>query len=114
MRPVRLSRSITAKVTADEYEQIAQSAVEQNRNMSEHVRELLLKGAPRPSAQELEVVLGEVLSLRSILLTLVYRINIDARFSEQEMREVIQRADADKDQRAQIRIADALTRKDNQ
>lgn len=105
MRPVRLSRTVTTKVTAEEYEQITRLAAEQNRNVSEYVRRLLLTDAKCETSPEHMTLLSEILALRSILLTLIFRVNAGIRFSEPEMREVIERADADKDNRAQARFA---------
>jgi hypothetical protein len=49
----------------------------------------------------------ELLSLRAIILNLLFRINAGDKFSKQEMLDLIRLADADKHQRAQQRIAQA-------
>jgi len=108
MRLTRLSRSVTAKVTDQEFAEIEQLTAGSNRNISEWVRECLLREIQRPrSSAEHEALLAEVLALRSIMLNLAFRSNAGEKLTEQEMRELIQRSDQDKAQKARQRLTDA-------
>lgn len=108
MRLTRLSRSVTAKVTDQEFAEIEQLTAESNRNISEWVRECLLREIQRPrSSAGHEALLAEVLALRSIMLNLAFRSNAGEKLTEQEMRELIQRSDQDKAQKARQRLTDA-------
>lgn len=108
MRLTRLSRSVTAKITEQEFADIEQLAAGSNRNISECVRECLLRELQRPrSSAEHEALLAEVLALRAIMLNLAFRSNAGEKLTEQEMRELIQRSDHDKTTRARQRLTDA-------
>ena len=63
--------------------------------LSEWVRDVLLS-APEPGAEAGEVVLAEVLALRTLFLNLQFRQGL-APLSEAEMRGLIERADGDED-----------------
>jgi hypothetical protein len=108
MRLTRLSRSVTAKVTDQEFAEIEQLTAGRNRTISEWVRDCLLREIQRPrSSAEHETLLAEVLALRSIMLNLAFRSNAGEKLTEQEMRELIQRSDQDKAQKARQRLTDA-------
>lgn len=108
MRLTRLSRSVTAKITEQEFAEIEQLAARSNRNISECVRECLLREiqCPRSSAEH-EALLAEVLALRAIMLNLAFRSNAGEKLTQQEMRELIRRSDQDKAQKARQRLSDA-------
>ena len=102
------SKSVTTKVTAPEYERIVQMAGKSNGNVSEWMRECLLrKLSPSNSAVEHEALLAELLALRAIILTLSFRIISGERPSQQEMAELIHYSDQDKTQKARQRLIEA-------
>jgi hypothetical protein len=84
--------------------------------LSEWVRDVLLS-APEPGAEAGEVVLAEVLALRTLFLNLQFRTSNGGQaqgpMTEGEMRGLIERADAVKGERARERIeaARSQTRK---
>jgi hypothetical protein len=104
------SKSVTTKITEPEYERIVQMAGASNRNISEWLRECLFREfGQSTSTAEHEVILAEVLALRSIIMTLSYQTNAGEKLSEQDMNDLIRRSDHDKIQKAQQRLHEAET-----
>ena len=71
--------------------------------LSEWVRDVLLSSPAEPGAEAGEVVLAEVLALRTLFLNLQFRTG-QGPLTEAEMRGLIERADAVKMQRARERL----------
>ena len=71
--------------------------------LSEWVRNMLLSGPAEPGAEAGEVVLDELLALRSLFLNLQFRAD-NGPLTEAEMRDLIERADSVKMQRARERL----------
>ena len=98
------SKSVTTKVTADEYDVFAAHAGD--RTISEWAREVLLQAAMRRSIEE--AVLAEVLALRVIILNLHFALvtgltpNVDA------IQGLIDRADREKVRKARERLVAAV------
>jgi hypothetical protein len=94
--PDQLSKNISTKVTAQEYERLARLADRQT--LSAWVREVLLATTlPRPTDQ---VLLAEMLALRTILLNLQFAFASGEPPTLDAMKRLIERADADKHRRA--------------
>jgi len=75
--------------------------------LSEWVRDVLLAGPAEPGAELAgEVVLAELLALRSLFLNLQFRSD-KGQLSEAELRSLIERADATKLERARERLRSA-------
>jgi hypothetical protein len=102
----RRTKSIGTKVTPEEYARIQTLAGEQP--VSEWVRAALLKAAD-PGADA--TVLSEVLALRTILLNLHFHLCSGAAVTAETMQRLIERADQDKRQKAEARLA-ATPRRD--
>ena len=102
----RRTRSISTKVTDEEYAQFEALAGEQT--ISEWARDVLLK-ATKPNAGE-QTVLAEVLALRTILLNTHFAISQGQTLTAEEMRQLIERADQNKLTKARERLAEAATR----
>jgi hypothetical protein len=108
MGKIYLSRSVTAKISEEEYVGIADLAAMRDLNVSQYIRECLQRELGRRNSPGYPtILLAEVLSLRAITLNLLYRINAGDKFSKQEMLDLIQLADVDKHQKAQHRLARA-------
>jgi hypothetical protein len=103
--PSLRTKSISTKVTDEEYAQFEASAGEQT--ISEWVRDVLLK-ATKPHAGE-QAVLAEVLALRTILLNLHFAVTQGQTLTAEEMQRLIERADQSKLSKAQQRLAEATT-----
>jgi hypothetical protein len=99
--PSRRTKSIGTKVTPDEYARIQTLAGEQP--VSEWVRAALLKAAD-PTAGD-ATLLAEVLALRTILLNLHFHLCSGTTVTAETMQRLIERADQDKRQQAEARLA---------
>ena len=102
----RRTKSIGTKVTPEEYGRIQTLAGEQP--VSEWVRAALLKAADPPATDA--TVLAEVLALRTILLNLHFHLCSGAAVNAETMQRLIERADQDKQQQAEARLAAPLRR----
>jgi hypothetical protein len=105
MRRELQCRSITTKLTESEYRKVAELGEKTGSNLSEFVRNLLVKEADKQAKYaEAEVLLGEILALRSVLLTLIFQLRGGRDMSEQQMRDLISQAEHDKYLRARERL----------
>ncbi len=103
--PSLRTKSISTKVTDEEYAQFEVLAGEQT--VSEWVRDVLLK-ATKPNAGE-QTMLAEVLALRTILLNIHFAVSHGQTLTVEEMQQLIERADQNKLSKARQRLADAAT-----
>jgi len=103
--PALRTKSVSTKVTEEEYAQFEALAGEQT--ISEWARDVLLK-ATKPNAGE-QTVLAEVLALRTILLNIHFAISQGQTLAIEEMQQLIERADQNKLSKARQRLADAAT-----
>ncbi len=101
--PALRTKSISTKVTDEEYAQLEALAGEQT--ISEWARDVLLK-AIKPNTGE-QTVLAEVLALRTILLNLHFAVSQGQTLTAEEMQRLIQRADQGKLDKARQRLAEA-------
>jgi hypothetical protein len=99
--PSLRTKSVSTKVTDEEYAQM--EALAAGHTISEWARDVLLK-AVKPNAGD-QIVLAEVLALRTILLNAVYKLAQTGKLSAEEMQELIERADRERFQRAKERLA---------
>ncbi len=103
--PALRTKSVSTKVTDEEYAQFEALAGEQT--ISEWARDVLLK-ATKPNAGE-QTVLAEVLALRTILLNIHFAISQGQTLAIEEMQQLIERADQNKLSKARQRLAEAAT-----
>jgi hypothetical protein len=90
--PTLREKCISAKVSDDEYATL--QALAGGQNLSAWARQVLLAGAsPRLTEQ---VLLGELLALRAILLNLHFMIGTGEPITPDDMRRLIAQADQDK------------------
>ncbi len=99
------TKSISTKVTEEEYTQFEVLAGEQT--ISEWARDVLLK-ATKPNAGE-QTVLAEVLALRTILLNIHFAVSQGQTLTAEKMQQLIERADQNKLSKARDRLAEAAT-----
>ena len=103
--PSLRTKSISTKVTDEEYAQFEALAGEQT--ISEWARDVLFKAAkPNPGEQ---TVLAEVLALRTILLNIHFALSQGRTLTAEEMQKLIERADQNKLSKARQRLAEAAT-----
>ncbi len=103
--PSLRTKSISTKVTDEEYAQFEALAGEQT--ISEWARNVLLK-ATKPNAGE-QTVLAEVLAMRTILLNMHFAVSQGQTLTAEEMQQLIERADQNKLSKARQRLAEAAT-----
>lgn len=103
--PALRTKSVSTKVTDEEYAQFEVLAGEQT--ISEWARDVLLK-ATKPNAGE-QTVLAEVLALRTILLNIHFAISQGQTLTVEQMQQLIERAEQNKLSKARQRLADAAT-----
>ena len=103
--PALRTKSISTKVTDEEYAQFQALAGEQT--ISEWARDVLLK-ATKPNAGE-QTVLAEVVALRTILLNIHFAVSQGRTLTTEEMQQLIERADKNKLSKARERLAEAAT-----
>jgi len=101
--PTFRTKSVSTKVSDEEYAQF--EALAGGQTMSEWVRDVLLKAA-KPNTSE-QIVLAELIALRTILLNAFYKQTQGERLTADEMQRLIERADHDKFRKAQERLAAA-------
>jgi len=96
------NKSISSKVTEEEYSRLEALAETMGLSMSEWVRAILMERLERTTgnARE-EALLAELLGLRTILLNVLFKVAKGERMTGEEMQAVIERADAGKRERAQ-------------
>jgi|SRR5579859_6172336 len=105
MEEPKRNKSVSSKVTEQEYSQLKALAEASGLNLSEWCREALLsKLEAHPAEYNEQTILAELLGLRAILLNLLYRLSKGQPISGEEMRKVIDRADAQKSAKAQARL----------
>jgi hypothetical protein len=102
------TKSVGTKLTEDEY--AALDARADGQRLSEFVREILLT-AIRQST-DAELVLAELLAVRTILVNVLFALANGRVLSEEDMRELIDHADQDKRERAKACLAEALRREE--
>jgi hypothetical protein len=103
VKPPLRTKSVGTKVSEAEFAMLEERAQAAGLTLSEWVREVLL-AAPMDGAGETgEVILAEVLALRTLFLNLQFRQG-HGPMTEAEMRTLIERADSVKGERARERI----------
>jgi hypothetical protein len=103
--PTPRSKSISTKVTEEEYAQFETLAGDQT--ISEWVRDALVKAAePSPAEQ---TIVAELLALRMILMNILFTIASREPLTSTAMDDIIQRADACKSAKALERLIRATT-----
>lgn len=107
VKPLR-PRSLGTKLTEVEYARVEASALRAGVGLSEWCRRAVLECAERDVSQPAEkVVLAELVSLRSVLLSVVFQMSKGQAVSEAEMRRLIERADREKHAKAMALLTES-------
>ena len=104
MRPPLRTKSVGTKVTEDEFAELESRARARKLTLSEWVRAELLEPKGEGGGAADEVLLGEVLALRTIFLNLMFSLTNGKAVTPEAMRELIERADGDKARKAMERL----------
>jgi len=103
--PSLRTKSISTKVTEEEYAQV--EALASDQTISEWVRDALLKAAePSPAEQ---TIVEELLALRMILINILFSFANREALTDAAMDDIINRADAGKSAKAVERLTRATT-----
>jgi hypothetical protein len=106
MKPTFRTKSITSKVTEEEYARLEALAAASGQSMSEWARAVLMGNQERSAVESHEgVLLAEVLGLRAILLNLLFKLAKGEPMTEEQMQSLITAADAGKMERARKLLA---------
>jgi hypothetical protein len=95
---------VSTKVSEAEFAMLEERARANGLTLSEWVRDVLLSAPVDGAPEASEIVLAELLALRSLFLNLSFRAGKEP-MTEAEMRGLIERADSVKMQRARERLA---------
>jgi len=103
------NRTVGSKMTESEYEQLLGLAERAGLTLGEWCREVLLARAnadvgKNPSTPE-QILLVELMALRAILLNALFKLAQGAVLTTEELDRLIERADSERFERAQERLA---------
>jgi len=105
LKPALRTKSISTKVTEEEYARLEERAGATGQSMSEWVRAILLRVEREAVQASAEAVLAELLGLRAILLNVLFTMAKGEALSAEQMQAFIARADAGKLERARKLLA---------
>jgi hypothetical protein len=108
LKPPLRSKSLGTKITETEYAQLEALASASGQTLSEWVRSVLLQQIASSNGHGSSAdatLLAELMGLRTILLNLFYKLANGERLTAEEMRGIIERADAAKHKKAVERLA---------
>ncbi|MHB1952493.1 MAG: hypothetical protein ACYCOU_01995 [Sulfobacillus sp.] len=97
VKPALRKKSVTTKLAESEYARLELLATATGKNMSEWVREKLLA---LPTETGMDVLLRELLALRTILINLLFSLAKGESITAEQMHSLIARADQEKNERA--------------
>jgi hypothetical protein len=104
MKPPLRTKSVGTKVSEAEFAMLEDRARSAGLTLSEWVRDVLLSVPLDRGVESGEVILAELLALRSLFLNLSFRTAKGEPMVESELRGLIERADATKVERARERL----------
>jgi hypothetical protein len=105
LKPPLRTKSVGTKVSEGEFAALETRARASGLTLSEWVRDVLLASSPEAGAEAAnQVLLGELLALRTILINLLFGISSGEKLTAEEMKKLIERADRDKTEKARQRV----------
>jgi len=107
------NRTVGSKMTESEYEKLVAVAECDGLTLGEWCREVLLARANaivgKNSSTPEQTLLAEVMALRTILLNALFKLAQGVALTTEELDLLIERADGERFERAQERVAEVLT-----
>ena len=94
------TKSLTAKVTEEEYTRLQELATKMGQSMGEWARTVLL-GQLNPAQ---EILLAEILALRMLYLNTVQMLGQERELTTGQLQELIERVDREKEGKAKERL----------
>ncbi len=94
------TKSLTAKVTEEEYVRLRELAVRAGQSMGEWARTILLAQVNSPD----EIMLAEILALRMLYLNTVQALGQKEELTTGQLQKLIERVDREKEEKAKDRL----------
>jgi len=108
LKPPLRTKSVGTKVSEPEFAALETRARASGLTLSEWVRDVLLASSPEAGAAAADqVLLGELLALRTILINLLFSVSKGEPVTPEQMQALIERADKDKMRRALERLGES-------
>ena len=107
LKPPLRTKSVGTKVSEPEFAALETRARASGLTLSEWVRDVLLASSPEAGAAADQVLLGELLALRTILINLLFSVSKGEPVTPEQMQALIERADKDKMRRALERLGES-------
>jgi hypothetical protein len=113
VKPPLRTKTLSTKVSEEEFAQLEAAASERGLTLSEWFRETLLESVngQKPKASDPggtgHAVMAELMALRTILLNVLFKQSNGERLTAEEMQRLIERADSDKLRKARERLLQA-------
>jgi hypothetical protein len=107
VKPILRARTVSTKVTEEEFFGLEAQATVRGVNLSEWVRETLLasvNGQEQGVGTGQVALMAELSALRAILLNVLFRQSNGERLTAEEMQRLVDRADSDKLRKARERL----------
>ncbi|MBS1842604.1 MAG: hypothetical protein JSS69_17560 [Acidobacteria bacterium] len=105
MKAAIRTKSVGTKVTEEEYARLESCASSEGLSISEWCRAVLLaESKGRRLSESEQLMLAEILALRTILLNLHFAVAREGTISADAMQAIIERADRDKNKKALERL----------
>jgi hypothetical protein len=108
-KPFLRTHTVSTKVTEEEFAAIEAQAVERAVNLSEWAREALLDRLKPDQVPGNEILLAEVMALRTIVINLAGASG--QAMSQEKIQELIDHADRERFRRAEERVSEAAKRR---
>ena len=108
-KPFLRRRTVSTKVTEEEFAAIEAQAAERGVNLSEWAREALLDRLKPDQVPGNEILLAEVMALRTIVINLAGASR--QAMSQEKIQELIDQADRERFRRAEERVSEAAKRR---
>jgi len=108
-KPFLRTRTVSTKVTGEEFAAIEAQAAERGVNLSEWAREALLDRLKRDQVPGNEILLAEVMALRTIVINLAGASG--QAISQEKIQGLIDHADRERFRRAEERVSEAARRR---
>ena len=113
VKPPLRTKTLSTKVSEEEFAQLEAAASERGLTLSEWFRETLLESVNGQEPKTSDpggtghAVMAELVALRTILLNVLFKQSNGERLTAEEMQRLIERADSDKLRKARERLLQA-------
>ena len=111
MKPILRTRTVSTKVTEEEFARLEAQALSRGVNLAEWVREALLDRLKPEDVVGNETLLTEVMALRTIVINLAFAQARGQPMPQEKIQELIDYADRERFRRAEERIGEAAKRR---